>query len=82
MDYKDNEELGTYTKAVLEGDAADGERVEELRDRLAAGLRVGGGTGGGVLGGSEVGDALSRVVDEIGGDSHDVVKKNIIKGNT
>lgn len=47
--------------------------MEELRDRLAAGLRVGGGTGGDVLGGSEVGDALGRVVDEIG-DSHDVVR--------
>lgn len=56
----------TYTQAVLEGDTANGEGLEELRDLLAVGLGVGGCSGGGVLSGSEVGDALSGL-DVVGG---------------
>lgn len=49
----------TYTQAVLEGDAADGEGLKEFRHFLAVGLRVGCCSRGRVLGGSEVRDALS-----------------------
>lgn len=54
----------TYTKAVLEGDATDGQWPKELGDLLAIGLRVSCRTGRRILGRSEVGDALgSRDVD-------------------
>jgi hypothetical protein len=62
----------TYTKAVLEGDATDGQGREELGDLLAIGLGVSRRTGRRVLGRSEVGDALGRGNVDIS-DSHFVV---------
>ncbi|RAH47825.1 uncharacterized protein BO95DRAFT_358067 [Aspergillus brunneoviolaceus CBS 621.78] len=49
----------TYTEAVLESKTADGQRLIELGDRLAASLRIGCRTCGRILSGGEVGDARS-----------------------
>ncbi|EAU32853.1 conserved hypothetical protein [Aspergillus terreus NIH2624] len=49
---------GGKAQAVLKGDAADGQRLIELGDGLAAGLWVGGSAGRRRLRGREVGDAL------------------------
>lgn len=67
-----NKRKRTYTKAVLEGDATDGQRREELGDLLAIGLGVSCCASRRILGWSEVGDALSRRHVDIG-DSHFVV---------
>jgi hypothetical protein len=62
----------TYTKAVLEGNATDGQGREELGDLLAIGLGISCRTSRRVLSRSEVGDALGRRHVDIS-DSHFVV---------
>lgn len=55
----------TYANAVLECEAAHGERLEELGNGRAVGLRIGGGPSGGGLRRREVGDALCGLVFDV-----------------
>lgn len=57
---------GTYAESVLEGHAADGQRLEELGNGLAAGLRARCCAGWGGLRRGEVGDARSGLDIDIG----------------
>lgn len=50
--------------AVLEGEAAEGERLEELGRVRAIGLGVGSGPGGGILEGGKIGYGGGGVVGE------------------
>lgn len=56
----------TYSDAVVEGDPSQSEGLEQLWRLGAIRLRVCGSSRWGFLSGSEVGDAWSRLVDDIG----------------
>lgn len=56
----------TYTQAILECLASDGQRLEELRNRLAACLGVASCASRRTLSRREVGDALGRGDGDIG----------------
>lgn len=63
---------GTYTNTVLKGHAPDGQRLEQLGDGLAVGLRVGRRTSCRFLGRGEVGNSLCGLVVDVG-EGHGVV---------
>jgi hypothetical protein len=63
---KDEKKDKTYPKTVLESQASNGQRLEQLRNGLAAGLRVARRTSWRALRRCEVGDALSGGNGDVG----------------
>jgi hypothetical protein len=65
LEHVSNEDF-TYTQTVLEGHASNSQGLEQFRDGLATCLRVASSTGCGLLGRSEIGNALSGLDGDIG----------------